>query len=363
MPAGLVLVIVVVALLVATLLNADSTLKKSKAKGNGFRQEVAQGVANVSDLFRLNLPRRAIDSAMGRETGPTKGIDELLSEKQASEGTATNGSNSGSNNGSDGPTAPEETTPVLRAPTPDDPLTMWMGGDSVGGSFAVQLEPIAASTGLFDPILDYKVGTGLARPEYYNWPEHFAKDVIPKQDPDIIVAMFGANDDQNLEVDGKVLDKYTPEWFEEYRGRVGKLMDLMKSPENDRLIIWVGVPPPGPQSKIGHMDTINFIFWEEATKRPWVSYLDTWAFMGGPGPNYTYVRDMPTADGKVRNMYQADTLHLATTGAQYLSWATIRHVGEIIDLSASKIPDPPADQAPPSTIVERSELPRTADLN
>lgn len=361
MPAGMVLVIVVIALLLATFLNADSTLRKSKAKGTGFRQDVAQVIANVSGAVGLNMPRKAMDSAMGRDTGKTRSLDDLLAEKQASEGSGDQGA--GGDGGSGGSDQQSESqVPVLRTPTPDAPLTMWMGGDSVGGSFAVQLEPIAASTGLFDPILDYKVGTGLARPEYYNWPEHFAKDVLPKQDPDIIVAMFGANDDQNLEVGTKVLDKYTPEWFEEYRSRIGKMMDLMRSPDNDRLVIWVGIPPPGPGSKIGHMDTMNYLFWEEASKRPWVSYMDAWAYMGGPGPDYKFVGSMPVANGQSKNMYQKDNLHLATTGAEYLSWAILYHLGDIIDLSATKVPVPPPDKAPPRTIVERTELPKTADL-
>lgn len=369
MPAGIVLAVVVVALLVAMLLNADSTLRKSKAKGDGFRQHVAQALADVSDAVGLTLPRQALDSAMGRGTGKTSDIDQLLAEKQAVEraasGTSDTAAGSATTQGSDQgapPANPESTRPVLRTPTPDNPLTLWVGGDSVGGSFAVQMEPISASTGLFDPILDYKVGTGLARPEYYNWPEHFAKDVIPKQNPDIIVAMFGANDDQNLEVGGKVLDKYTPDWFEEYRQRVGKTMDLMKSPTNDRLVVWAGLPPPGPGSKIGHMDTINYIFWEEASKRPWVTFVDTWAFMGGPGPDYRFVGSMPTADGRTKNMYQKDNLHLATTGAEYLSWAVISHLAKFVDMSATKVANPPADKAPPPGIVERAELPKTADL-
>ena len=147
-----------------------------------------------------------------------------------------------------------------------------MGGDSVGGSFGVQMEPVSASTGLFKPTLDYTVGTGLTRPEFYNWPEHFAKDVMPNQDPDIIMPMFGANDDQNMELhDGTIFTKYTPEWFEEYRRRVGATMDLMKSPDNDRLVVWVGSVPAGPGSQISNQDTLNYIYWSEAQKRPWVT--------------------------------------------------------------------------------------------
>ena len=271
MPAGLVIVVVVIGLLVAALLNADATLRKSKANGDGFRQDVAAAVAGVSDAIGLSGGRNRLDEALGRETGPAVDVEDLLNQQQGELASA------------EGPTTTIPPKPVLRTPTPDNPLRLWVGGDSVGGSFGVQMEPVSASTGLFKPTLDYTVGTGLTRPEFYNWPEHFAKDVIPNQDPDIIMPMFGANDDQNMELqDGTILTKYTPEWFEEYRRRVGATMDLMKSPDNDRLVAWVGSVPAGPGSKISNQDTLNYIYWSEAQKRPWVTYIDTWALIGGP---------------------------------------------------------------------------------
>ena len=133
--------------------------------------------------------------------------------------------------------------PVLRTPTPDNPLKLWVGGDSVG---EIVRRADGAGVGV-DRVCSSRrststVGTGLTRPDFYNWPEHFAKDVLPNVDPDIVMPMFGANDDQNMELpDGTILTKYTPEWFDEYRRRVGATMDLLKSPDNDRLVVWVGL--------------------------------------------------------------------------------------------------------------------------
>ena len=46
MPAGLVLILVVGSLLVAMFLNADATLRKSEAKGDGWRVEDPAGVGH-----------------------------------------------------------------------------------------------------------------------------------------------------------------------------------------------------------------------------------------------------------------------------------------------------------------------------
>lgn len=350
MPAGLVIVVVIVGLLVAALLNADATLRKSKAHGDGLRQDVAGAVASVSDALGLSSGRNRLDEALGRDIGPAVDVEQLLNEQ--SQLAQADGQQ---------PDA-ASLKPVLRTPTPDNPLKLWVGGDSVGGSFGVQMQPVSASTGLFTPTLDYTVGTGLTRPEFYNWPEHFAKDVLPKVDPDIVMPMFGANDDQNMETpDGTVLKKYTAEWFDEYRRRVGATMDLLKSPNNDRLVVWIGSVPAGPGSQISNQDTINYIYWSEAQKRPWVSYVDTWALLGGPAPDHSFAETVVNADGKARDMFQKDNLHLATTGALRLSWGVVKHLGTLMDLSATKVPVPPASEAPPPDLEERTELPKPAN--
>ena len=82
MPAGLVIVIVVVGLLAAALLNADATLRKSKSHGDGFRQDVAAAVASVSDAIGLSGGRNRMDEALGRDIGPAVDVEQLLDEQQ-----------------------------------------------------------------------------------------------------------------------------------------------------------------------------------------------------------------------------------------------------------------------------------------
>ena len=64
------------------------------------------------------------------------------------------------------------------------------------------------------------------------------------------------------------------------------------------------------------------------------------------------------ADGKTRDMFQKDNLHLATTGALRLSWAAVNHLGQLVDLAATKVPAPPPSEAPPPDLEERTELPK-----
>ena len=193
MPAGLILVVIVLAFCVAGLIDADSTLRKSNAKGDGWRNEIAKTVASVTDTLHINFFRNAIDDALGKNQGTKIDVEELLRQQAEAESAAA--------------AAAAKKVPELPAPTPASPMKIWVGGDSITQTFGTSFQRITQSTGIFTPTLDFHVSTGLARPDYYNWPEHLVKDVLPAN-PSILVIMFGANDGQNMvDATGKALER------------------------------------------------------------------------------------------------------------------------------------------------------------
>ncbi len=344
MPAGLVLVLVVGSLLVAMFLNADATLRKSEAKGDGWRNEIAKGIASFSDALHITSIRGGVDDALGKNQGTDTDVEQLLAQQEA---TAD-----GQTDSTEAPPAP--VLPVIAPPTPEAPLRFWVGGDSITETFGTSMQKVVASTGVMNPTLDYHVSTGLARPDYYNWPEHLVKDVLPT-DPQVMVIMFGANDGQGMTgTDGKVYSRGTPEWLDEYRRRVAATMDILKDPENDRLVIWVGAPVMRPGSGVHEMDQLDYIYWSEAKTRPWIQYFDSWPFFSDG--NLQFVKEAPFADGVSRGLRQKDGVHLSTIGGNRLSWAVLARIGQYVDLAAGKVA-PPADEAPAAGIVERTEIP------
>jgi hypothetical protein len=353
MPAGLVLLVIVGALFLAMLGNADSTLRKSEGKptNSPWRTDVAKSVASASDFLHLTSPRRSIDNAMGRSDAKGPTLDELEAQRAAqliAAGVTTDGS-----------VDPVSLKPTIRTPTLDNPLKIWIGGDSVSQILGQQVAKASESTGLFTAALDGRVSTGLAVPTYFNWPAHLANDVVPLNGTnqyDVMVTMFGNNDGQNIQLEnGAVLQRFSPEWYAEYQSRVGKTMDLLRSPNNDRVIMWCGPPPMGPTTKTHGMDRINWIGWTEAQKRPWVHFVDTWSFMSDG--NLQFVHSMPNADGTVRGMRQKDDIHFSDIGGARMAWLILDDLKAFIDLSATKVPNPPPSQAPPADIKERSEVP------
>jgi hypothetical protein len=356
MPAGLVLIIIVGALFLAMLVNADSTLRKSEGKRNNaeWRREIASKIATVSDFLHLTTPRTKIDEAMGRQTNQDVGgnLDELLAQQAAATGAGDT---------TDTTVDLASLQPTIRTPTVDNPLRIWIGGDSVSQVLGQQTAKAAESTGLFKATLDGRVSTGLAVPSFFNWPEHLAKDVVPLGQPnpyDVMVLQFGANDGQNIQLDdGQVLKRFTPEWYAEYQDRVGKTMDLLKSPDNDRLILWTAPPPMGPNTGVHGQDKIGWIIWTEAQKRPWVRFTDFWPFFTDANSNFQH--SLPNADGQVRGMRQKDDVHFSDAGGARAAWVIIDQLKTLIDLSNTKVPQDPPSQAAPPDIQQRETIPET----
>lgn len=344
MPAGLVLMVVALALVVAMFLNAPATLRKSRGKVDNaaWRTSVAEGVNTVSDFFFLDEPRNAVDEALGKNQTTDADIDVVVAEAEGEEPVEE----------------VDDLTPVVRTPTVDAPITLYVGGDSMADGLATTLSRIAGGTRLFAVTDDGRVSTGLSRPDFFNWPQHLARDIDARDGlhPDVAVLLFGANDLQNIPLEGGGYVVGTQEWLDEYRRRVGGTMDLMRSGDGDRMTYWLGMPPMGPGSSIDNttVEQVNHIVWSEAQTRPWIRYVDTWSYFAGP--DGAYADELVYADGQARNTRAGDEIHMEQVGYERMAWAVMDAIEAEIDLSANPPEEAPAQQ-PPADLAVRTEVP------
>ena len=342
MPAGLVLLVVVVALFVAMLLNAPATLRKSRGKTDNaaWRTTVAESVDAVSGFFFLDVPRNRLDEALGKNLSTDDDIDVVVAEAEANEPAPTT----------------ESLTPTLAVPTAEAPLTLYVGGDSMANGLASSLVRGAESTGLVDVIDGGIVSSGLSRPDFLNWPQKLSREVDPQNalDPDIVVLLFGANDLQNIPIEGGGYEVGSAAWLGEYRRRVAGVMDIMSTPGNDRIVLWVGIPVMGPRSGIDNaiVDQVNQIYWEESQSRPWVEYVDSWSYFVGTDGGFA--EELVFADGESRRVRASDDIHMQVAGYDRMGWAVMAHLLQWADLSASPPEQPPSQMAPPE-VVERAQ--------
>ncbi len=212
-------------------------------------------------------------------------------------------------------TLPATTVPDAgRTPTAADPARIYIAGDSDAGAFAPYLEKLVGDTGVVTTTLDYKVSSGLARPDFFDWPAHFAAQ-IPIVNPDIVIVTFGGNDGQPIHGLNKQVD--SPEWRAEYGKRVGAVMDLLGG--NGRTLIWVGIPNDNEPVNTARLKIQDGVVRDQLAKHPKVIFIDSWSVFSGLDGGYAeYVMDPRDGVSKaVRS--KTDGFHLNTTGAEILA--------------------------------------------
>lgn len=347
MSAGHVVVVMVVAALVGGLLNAAGIRKTADAQPVGIRRDVARFFAeplyDVSRALWIDQVRRGLQAVTGR-TGDDD-IDASLPDPVTADGAGTD------------PTATTTLPPRKTVFTPADRMRLWIGGDSLAITPGQSFVNLAPSTEVIDVAgnnVDGYVGTGLARPEVFNWPAHML-DAIAQDDPDVMVLTLGSNDDQVLTGDGGVGPFGSPEWITEYRRRVGGMMDVVAG-DGSRTMIWVGAPIMRNEERSEtRYGVINDIYREEAAKRPGrVSYVDVYDRYTVDGGYADYV------DGvQVRT---ADGIHFSRAGGDRIAQVILDTLRGAYDLTSWRdrgAPPTTLGPAPPTTAPPVSGTART----
>jgi hypothetical protein len=341
-PAGRVLVIMVLALLLAMLVNADALVERAERKPAGAGRDrslaIWHPVQDVSHALQLHRIRDLADTLAGHDEGaPAEPLvtprDRRRAPRQPVPGAAGDPAAGGA------ATAPGDghasTAPQPRAPTAAEPLRLWVGGDSMAEVFGRSLEAAAEATGVVDAALHYEMASGLTRPDYYDWPAALADDV-EAGDPEVIVVVLGVNDGQGIVRDDgtPVPEVSDPAWAEEYRRRVGALMDQLRA--GDRWVVWVAQPPMREPGYAARLAIVNRVHAAEAAQRPWVSLIDTAAVLGGEDGGYTPTR--PDVTGAPVEVRRGDGIHLTPAGADLLAAHVLDEIRDRVDLSGTGEP-------------------------
>ena len=205
-------------------------------------------------------------------------------------------------------------------PTPSaaDPARVLVAGDSDAGAFGPPLLELLGATGVVAPTLDYKVSSGLSRPDFFDWPARFRQQ-IADLDPHLVVVTFGGNDAQDLSVDGRAVPVSDPAWTTAYRARVRAVLDLLT--DAGRHVVWVGIPNAESEAFTARLVVQRDAVVAELAAHPAadrVHYVDTWArFAGRSGGYADYIVD--PRDGVGKKVRAPDGFHLNVAGAEILA--------------------------------------------
>lgn len=159
-----------------------------------------------------------------------------------------------------------------------------------------------------------KVGSGLARPDFYNWMD-ILPELIKTHTPDLVIAQFIGNDCQSLILpDGSLEAKYgTSEWNEAYQKRIYSLISTLH--KQGIRIVFLGmsnVLSPKFRTKLRRSNTIIYQV-ADKNNTPFVSLWEITSTPNGAAQTALEIGNIP------QRMYQEDGVHLSRPGARMVA--------------------------------------------
>ncbi len=368
------------ALVVAAALSTQSLITSAERLAFGPRRTVALSAATAvhdgAASVGLDRPAELLRSVTGRQQdGPvaTNGVGReqpdvvtaALDRAPAAPAADSNRSRSAST------AQPATSTPSTAAPTttiatttttqpepsarpvgPGDELRVWTGGDSLGEYVGNHLLAELADPALVSLELDYRISTGLARPDYFDWPAQLAAVGATDPPPDAMIFMVGGNDDQNMQRDDGIVELGTDAWYDEYERRVSSIVDAV-DPTTTR-VYWIGLPPMREADRHEVSMGMNAVVRRVATTRPHVTFVDLEQRLADP--DGLYRSHIAAPDGELRLARQADGVHItfvASTWVADIVWELLEE-----DWALDARTDPAAPDARSPGDLDPSSLPR-----
>lgn len=164
----------------------------------------------------------------------------------------------------------------------------------------------------------FKSGTGLARPEVFDWqseyPAMLKSAMAADEKPEVVVVAIGANDGQGFVEDGVTYPFGTAAWQAIYERRVQAFLAMLEA--DGATVVWIGLPPmksDAYDARIAMVNRIDYAVVSASPKAVWFSSAGLLGDAKGHFQDYGQVR------GAMTRLRQADGIHLSDDGATLLA--------------------------------------------
>jgi hypothetical protein len=165
----------------------------------------------------------------------------------------------------------------------------------------------------------FRSGTGLARPDVFDWMQEYPA-MIGSAKPDAIVVAMGANDGQGIVEDGKALGFGSDAWVTTYQKRTADFLNLLT--QNGARVVWVGLPPMRSSAYNQKTAEINRIAYTVVSQNALATWWNPQPYIGDDSGAFRELETMQ--DGNATRIRAADGIHLSDDGAALLTPALIQ---------------------------------------
>ena len=192
----------------------------------------------------------------------------------------------------------------------------------------------------------FRSGTGLARPDVFDWMQEYPA-MIGSEKPDAVVVAIGANDGQGIVDDGKALPFGSDAWVKTYQQRTTDFLDMLT--QNGAHVVWVGLPPMRSGAYNEKTAEINRIAYSAVSRNAQATWWNPQPYIGDGAGGF---REMETtADGKTTRLRATDGIHLSDDGAALLTPALMEWLNAPAPPQTAQVTA--EEKAPANAIAER----------
>ena len=193
-------------------------------------------------------------------------------------------------------------------------------GDFVAGGLAWGLEQAFADEPKLMVIDKSDPNSGLVRVDRYDW-NATLPEILNETQPDLVVAVFGTNDRQQMREGKTRIAIRSPAWEAAYTQRVAGLADTLKL--YGRQFFWVGAPPMRATAASSDMAYFNGLF-KTRVQNAGGHFIDIWNGFANEDGNY--VTSGPDVEGQVRQLRTGDGINFTKAGRMKLAFYVEREI-------------------------------------
>jgi lysophospholipase L1-like esterase len=255
---------------------------------------------------------------------------------------------------------------------PGDRYRVLVVGDSLADGVWSGLYRAFQEDGNMEVVNKSKPSSGFVRADSYDWTKEI-DDILKEGTYQIVVVMFGSNDNQAIKSGKEYIKPGTDAWDELYGQRVEAFVKKLRA--KGLAVYWTGLPIMRSPDDSDDAEELNDIYREKSFING-AKFIDTWSGFTDESGRYSAVG--PDMTGQIRRLRDDDGVHFTPRG--YLKLAHFAEKEIRRDLSLAKLerniplagnedeqakvmgrvvspgkPLPPSDTAPEAPAEEASE--------
>ena len=212
---------------------------------------------------------------------------------------------------------------------PGDRYRVLVVGDSLADGLWSGLYRAFQEDGNMEVVNKSKPSSGFVRADSYDWTKEI-DDILKDDTYQMVVVMFGANDNQAIKSGKEYIKPGTDAWDELYGQRVEAFVKKLRA--KGLAVYWAGLPIMRSPDDSDDAEELNDIYREKSFING-AKFIDTWSGFTDKSGRYSAVG--PDMSGQIRRLRDDDGVHFTPRG--YLKLAHFAEKEIRRDLSLAKL--------------------------